>query len=222
MSTLFLIRHGQASLGAEDYDNLSPLGREQSALLGPRFTARETVPDQIYVGPRRRHHQTLDAARGAWSERPIQGLDLLDEQQCPEVLRANEETLRERLAIDPDDTKAYLQFFRRGSKMWVRGEVETPPEFESWNVFRSRIDSAMDHLRQDIEDPDARVAVFTSGGVVAAAVGHVLGLDDEKTIELSWSIYNASVTTLHLSRHGFALMGFNELPFVDRRLVTFV
>ena len=35
MSNIYLVRHGQASFGAADYDQLSELGLRQSALLGP-------------------------------------------------------------------------------------------------------------------------------------------------------------------------------------------
>lgn len=223
MSTLFLIRHGQASLGADDYDRLSPLGREQSAHLGPYFVSRDRVPEHLYVGPRRRHAQTRDEAIVVWPKLPAEPLDLLDEHQCPEVLAFHRERLLESAPTDGvDDTRAYLRLFRRGSRMWARGELETPPELEAWKSFRRRIAVALDHLRQEIRRPEAKVALFTSGGVVAAAVGEVLGLDDEKTMQLSWGILNASITTLHLSRNGYNLIRFNELPFSSRRLETFV
>ena len=37
MGTLYLVRHGQASFGAADYDQLSELGRRQSVRLGEYF-----------------------------------------------------------------------------------------------------------------------------------------------------------------------------------------
>ena len=37
VSSLFLVRHAQASMGAEDYDNLSEHGIEQSTRLGRAF-----------------------------------------------------------------------------------------------------------------------------------------------------------------------------------------
>ena len=40
MSTILLVRHGQASFGAADYDNLSPTGHEQSRVLGAALAAR--------------------------------------------------------------------------------------------------------------------------------------------------------------------------------------
>jgi len=34
MGTLYLVRHGQASFGAANYDQLSPLGQQQCGQLG--------------------------------------------------------------------------------------------------------------------------------------------------------------------------------------------
>ena len=35
MATIYLVRHGQASFGKENYDQLSPRGWEQGRILGP-------------------------------------------------------------------------------------------------------------------------------------------------------------------------------------------
>jgi broad specificity phosphatase PhoE len=43
MGTLYLVRHGQASFGADDYDQLSELGRRQSVRLG-EYLARQGLP----------------------------------------------------------------------------------------------------------------------------------------------------------------------------------
>ena len=37
MGTLYLVRHGQASFGADDYDKLSDLGHRQCVRLGEYF-----------------------------------------------------------------------------------------------------------------------------------------------------------------------------------------
>ena len=60
MGTLLLIRHGQASYGEADYDRLSTRGHEQAKALG-RFLATQRV-DHVFVGPLRRHQQTLAGA----------------------------------------------------------------------------------------------------------------------------------------------------------------
>ena len=37
MTSIYLVRHGQASFGKKDYDNLSGIGEKQSFLLGEHF-----------------------------------------------------------------------------------------------------------------------------------------------------------------------------------------
>ena len=37
MAEIYFVRHGQASVGAEDYDKLSLVGYRQTELLGSRF-----------------------------------------------------------------------------------------------------------------------------------------------------------------------------------------
>ena len=59
MPTLTLVRHGQASFGAADYDNLSPLGHRQSVRLGEYLGAKGLAFDAVLVGTLKRHAQTL-------------------------------------------------------------------------------------------------------------------------------------------------------------------
>ncbi len=61
MGAIYLIRHGQASFGHDDYDRLSPLGRAQSARLGEALRAIGLVPDAIVRGSMRRHAETAGA-----------------------------------------------------------------------------------------------------------------------------------------------------------------
>ena len=70
MGNLYLVRHGQASFGAADYDNLSALGHRQSVRLGEYFAARELRFEAVLTGSLKRHAQTwAGIAEGA-------GLDL--------------------------------------------------------------------------------------------------------------------------------------------------
>ena len=69
MSVVLLVRHGQASWGAADYDRLSSLGEQQSRVLGAALASRGVRPDLVVRGAMRRHRQTAEAtAAGAgWS-----------------------------------------------------------------------------------------------------------------------------------------------------------
>ena len=58
MGTLYLVRHGQASFGAEDYDNLSELGVKQSVRLGEYWRGKGLKFDAALVGTLKRHAQT--------------------------------------------------------------------------------------------------------------------------------------------------------------------
>ena len=60
MGTLYLVRHGQASFGAADYDQLSARGREQGVRLGEHWRARGMQFDAVITGTLRRHTQTLE------------------------------------------------------------------------------------------------------------------------------------------------------------------
>jgi broad specificity phosphatase PhoE len=50
MGNLYLVRHGQASFGAADYDNLSELGHRQSVRLGEYFASRQVHFDAVMTG----------------------------------------------------------------------------------------------------------------------------------------------------------------------------
>src|SRR3546814_14226609 len=61
MGQLLLVRHGQASWGADDYDVLSPLGWEQSRMLGQALSERALATTVIIQGPMRRHRGSGNA-----------------------------------------------------------------------------------------------------------------------------------------------------------------
>ena len=64
--SLLLVRHGQASFGKTDYDNLSERGHEQAYLLGKSLAQRGITPDRVFCGGMKRHRQTLaEIAAGA-------------------------------------------------------------------------------------------------------------------------------------------------------------
>lgn len=59
MGTLYLVRHGQASFGADDYDVLSAMGRQQSVRLGEYFQHKGVIFDAALTGTLNRQIQTL-------------------------------------------------------------------------------------------------------------------------------------------------------------------
>jgi len=206
MSLLFLVRHGQASFHADDYDQLSPRGVEQARQLGFHWANLNLTFDQVYFGPRRRHRQTMDAAEAAYRERglpwptPVE-LAELDEHCGPEVVtRSLPELLqrdpiirelKEKFRKDSETAQRdYLRVFQKVTRMWVRRELNLP-DLEAWHEFRGRVERGLLKMT-GAAGSQKKIAVFSSGGPVAAAMGFALKLDDEKTLELSWVVRNAA------------------------------
>ncbi len=61
MGHLLLVRHGQASFGADDYDVLSERGWEQGRLLGSWLRQIGITPTAVIHGSMRRHRESAEA-----------------------------------------------------------------------------------------------------------------------------------------------------------------
>ncbi|TNF60443.1 MAG: histidine phosphatase family protein [Burkholderiales bacterium] len=213
MGTLYLVRHGQASFGAEDYDQLSDLGRRQCERLGGHWAERQVAFDAVISGTLRRHRQTWEAiAAGAgWQLQPLEWPGL-NEYDGEAVIRSICNQPRER----PDTAEGYRQHFRLlrdGLAQWMAGTV-SPRGMPSYPEFVRGVTSALDHVRQ--RHHGQRVLIVSSGGPIATAVGHVLGLSPERTIDLNMRIRNSAVSEFQFSPKRHTLLTYNTLPHLDR------
>ncbi len=225
MGILVLIRHGQASFLADDYDQLSELGMEQSRRLGLHWKSTGTDYDRIYAGPARRHAQTCElVAEAAGSSRTgVERLDEFDEYNAFGLLKAVAPDL---VSEDPiaralhDDyagqheprlkARAFERLFQHVTRRWAAGEIEAEG-IEPWGEFCSLVARGIDKVVR-ASDAGSRVAVFTSGGPIAAAARLALDLSPVKTLELSWSSYNSSYSEFLFSADRFSLLSFNQYP----------
>ena len=202
MSNLYLVRHGQASFGSRDYDQLSPLGVTQSELLGQWLAASGLRPHTVIYGTMRRHRQTADAALATWLNSdaakmvPIEDSAFNEFDHKEVLLRTNPEFAEpgylERFLAERDDgRRAFQKVFGQSVARWVEGKHEGQYS-ESWVEFRERCVAGL--VRAAEGPPEADVWIFTSGGPVAAITQHILSIPDNKILELNWSILNASVS----------------------------
>ncbi len=236
MSVLVLVRHGQASVHAADYDRLSALGEEQGRVLGEHWADKGERFDRVVVGPLRRQRQTSEAVAAVFRRRGLdwpapESMAELDEHQGPAVIEHNSAALFREIGVSPAEQDAggeagslrrYLKIYRLGTRRWIRGALETPPGHEPWADFRARVEAGIGRLTGG-DARGQRIAAFTSGGVVAAAVGLALGLDDRKVLELSWRVRNAALTELLFGGGRLALDTFNTMPHLrEERLVTYI
>ncbi|MCG8421799.1 MAG: phosphoglycerate mutase family protein [Proteobacteria bacterium] len=232
MSTLYLIRHGQASFGADNYDVLSQIGAEQSRQLGVYWGKRGERIDACYMGPRRRHLDTARAfARGAGAAgvaypEPTR-IDELDEYPAiPLFKRWLPELAKQDPALAdatrPDaDNRSFERAFGLIIERWARGELDTG-EFESFDHFRGRVRTAFDHI-MTAEGRHRSIAVFTSGGPIAMAMQWALELKNEVSLRAAWVIANGSINEFrYRDSDQLTLFRFNAIPHLqDNGLITY-
>ena len=205
MGQIYLVRHGQASFGTDDYDELSELGREQAHLLGEWFAHCNQVFHRVVTGNLTRQRQTADACiaalpRAARVETDWQRDAGFNEYDHEEVMLryrpdlADAVALRCFLAATENGKRAYQQIFQEAVARWMGGSHDADYR-EPWPVFRARCIAALERLIASA-GPSQEIAVFTSGGTIAALCQHVLGLQDQRVAELNWTLVNCAVTKL--------------------------
>ncbi|MCX7249746.1 MAG: histidine phosphatase family protein [Burkholderiales bacterium] len=218
MGTLYLVRHGQASFGAADYDNLSELGQKQSTRLGDYFGQKGLRFDAVLTGTLRRQVQTctaiLEGMEARFTAGPPQRATLqwpgLNEFDSEAVIAAVYPHKLEK----PDTPELYRHHFRLlrdGLTQWMNGVV-SPKGMPSYREFQFGVTSALEHVRKNC---DGNVLLVSSGGPIATAVGHVLGTTPETTIELNMRIRNSAVTEFAFNPKRHSLVTFNTLPHLE-------
>ena len=212
MGTLYLVRHGQASFGADDYDNLSALGQRQSQRLGEYWRSKGLTFDAALVGTLKRQSQTLAGIlQGAGSASlPTLSWPGLNEYDSAAVIAAiHPQPLPK--ANTPELYREHFRILRDGLTQWMNGVV-SPKGMPSYAEFVHGVTSALEHVRSQ---HSGNVLMVSSGGPISTAVGHVLGTAPETTIELNLRIRNASVTEFAFTPKRHMLVTYNTLSHFD-------
>ena len=212
MGTLYLVRHGQASFGADDYDMLSELGHRQSVRLGEYFAHKGLKFDAVLTGTLRRHAETwAGIAKGLQSPPEALPWPGLNEYDSEAVIAAIHPHKLEK-PTSPEMYRHHFRLLRDGLAQWMAGVV-SPKGMPSYNDFVQGVTSALDHVRA--KHHGANVLIVSSGGPISTAVGHVLGTSPETTIELNLRIRNSSVTEFAFTPKRHMLVTYNTLPHLD-------
>ena len=212
MGTLYLVRHGQASFGAADYDQLSEQGLRQSRRLGEYLAGKGIRFEAALTGTLRRHAQThAGICEGMGVDLQPLVLPGLDEYDSAAVIA----TVHPQPLAKPDTPEVYRQHFRLlrdGLTQWMNGVV-SPQGMPTYEAFRQGVVAALDHVRSQ---HTGNVLLVSSGGPIATAVGHVLGTTPETTIALNLRIRNSAVTEFVFTPKRHTLETFNTLPHLDQ------
>ncbi|HEV2673100.1 MAG TPA: histidine phosphatase family protein [Aliidongia sp.] len=224
MGEIHLVRHGQASFGAEDYDALSTVGHSQAGILGRWHATGAATFDLVALGGLKRHRQTADAWATEFPGAPApagwivdRGFDEYDHREM--LLRAHPEAgdlagLQRWLSEAAASRRAFQELFSAAMARWISGRHDGD-YLESWAAFRKRCISALEGLVARA-GPSRRLIVFTSGGPIAAICQHLLDVPPPQVASLSWSLMNGAVTKLLYQPGRLSLSTLNNHSHLER------
>lgn len=212
MGSLYLVRHGQASFGAADYDQLKPRGHEQCRHLGAYWRERGQRFDAVFTGTLKRHAQSLAGiAEGYGEDLPSVALPGLNEYDSEAVVRAiHPEPLA--APTDAETVKQHFRLLRQGLLAWMRGET-APAGMPPHADFAAGVADAL--ARVLAVGVGKQVLIVSSGGPIATAVSQVLACPPETFVELNLRIRNSAVTEFAFNPKRHHLVTFNTLPHLD-------
>lgn len=204
MSQVLLVRHGQASWGAADYDVLSELGARQATVLGSVLRERGVRADVLLHGAMKRQRETarlVGEAAGwdAWTEDAT-----WDEMNHEEVLARQPHSF----AGDTPTRREFQAWFEAATDRWTAGEHDHEYD-ESFGGFTDRVLGGLHRLVRSLGSGGTAVVV-TSGGPIARTVAELLGGGADLHRRIAPVVVNTSVTKVVVGERGATLVSFNE------------
>ncbi|QIR14609.1 histidine phosphatase family protein [Shewanella aestuarii] len=235
MAAIYLIRHGQASFGSADYDQLSEKGIQQANLLGKYWRARP-LPSKIYCGDLLRHSQTLasfnNGLDGIAAPTIIHsGFNEFDHVEILKKYKAewqNFAKMSEEINKLAEPQKIIQKEFAQALHRWIFTDNSRDYQ-ETWLQFKARciralqniIDQELAKKRQfkteALSNPQSKdILVFTSAGTISVIVQHILQLNDEQALAIKQQIRNTSVTKLLFSENMLSVDYLNNYGHLEQ------
>ena len=219
MGSIYLIRHGQASFGAQDYDVLSPTGRQQAQALGEHLARLDLTFDRCISGSLLRQRDTAQIAlshmQAAAGETPALETDsAFDEFDAIGVIRqllpamlTDEPHALEVMRDAANQPAEFQRLFVSIIGRWLSGDYDAPG-LQSWKAFVEQAQSGLNRIL-DNATPGQNIAVFTSGGTITALLHLITRIPVAEAFELNWQIVNTSLSHLKYRDGEVTLASFN-------------
>ena len=226
MGIIHVVRHGQASFGAADYDSLSGVGVLQCEVLGEHLAATGATFDRVYSGAMKRQADSaaivMEKAPACFQGVAVTTIPEFDEHDTGAIIRALLPGLIEEdpaLSGDAEkffrDRRAFQNVFTRVMLRWAAGTHDIAG-VETFAGFRDRLEAAFGRVCEETAR-DQKAMIFTSGGVIAAMAQMALGLEWDRTIRLSWWVRNASVSVFRHKETRPDMLSFNQTAHLEAR-----
>ena len=214
MAELYLVRHGQASFGADNYDKLSDLGYQQAVWLGEYFKDRGHKFDTILTGNLVRHHETATGiAEGLGLTTPeFKAFGGLDEFDFESLIKAYLQQFPEQAPGENAPRSTYYKTLKKTMHLWSQGELQGDLP-ESWQDFENRVAGVMSMVQKELHGQ--KVLAVSSGGAIAMALRQVLKSPSETVIELNLQTKNTAVAHCFFNPKAIRVTSFNHVPHLD-------
>jgi broad specificity phosphatase PhoE len=220
MGVIYVVRHGQAAFGTENYDQLTEIGFAQTRLLGAYFARRKIHFDAVFTGTLRRQIETADAILESHPELSASAREIipgLDEYKPEAILTALTGEVPVMMAAaaarrDPLVVREHFRLLREALLAWAEDRTQ-PVDMMPFAKFQDGAVGALIEARQRF--PDGHVLVVSSGGAIGAMVAQVLKAPAGTAVELNLRIRNSSLTEFASTPRRHHLVSFNGLPHLD-------
>lgn len=220
MAELYLVRHGQASFGSSNYDQLSELGQQQAVWLGEYFAERNIHFDRLITGTQLRHRQTLEGITKGFNQSKSTGDELaLSSESHPGFNEYDFYALFASLGDKHLQLKTYAMGDKRSFykglkevlKLWMADELDGPLP-ERWADFYQRVGDAMKFATQTHAE---KVLVVSSGGPIGTIASQAMLSPPEIGMELNLQVRNSSFCHYFFNQSSLRLGSFNSIPHLD-------
>ena len=112
-----------------------------------------------------------------------------------------------------DDYDVLSPLFALMVQRWHDGEHESDG-LETWQAFTTRVKAGLDRVLDGAGSGD-NIAIFTSGGTIAALLHLVTRITPSQAFALNWQIINTSLSHLKFRDRDVALASFNSQAHVQ-------
>lgn len=206
MSTITLIRHGQANSTAQDeasYDRLSDLGHQQAGWLGTHLRDQSAHHTRLYTGTLRRHIETADGMDT--------GLEAVRDARLNELeyFTLAQLMLEQHSVPFPTEQSEFIDHLPAIFQHWKDDKLEGAPE--TYAHFQGRIRDGL----ADIAAGHGPALIVTSGGVIANLIGQQMELSIQSTARTAIAIFHTSMHQFHPIGGHLSPVLFNATPHLD-------
>ncbi len=235
LGSIYLIRHGQASFGADDYDVLSPLGVQQAEILGDHLIATGVTLNACFSGDMLRQKDTALAALARFSNANLTAPPLtidsaFNEIDVDNIIRLlvpkmldQEPHATESLRNPLQDKAEFQRLFSMIMQRWAT-ETDDIPGHLRWSTFTQTVDAGLQRVLNSAGAND-HIGIFTSGGTITACLHLLAGIPARNAFELNWQIVNTSLSRLKFRNDSVILTSFNSHAHLDllknKKLITY-